>query len=241
MAFPPSSLLLTCWLGAVAHASDTIELYIPEAPPLTFEQHHSGYGIAGDMALAALKDAGVPVTVVNAPWARAQYKVAGGKNRLITPLSRTPERENQYTWIAPIMLLERAFFSLTPPVHNFAQAHSRYQRIAVGLGTPQEQTLLKGGIDPQQIVTIKLGDNPINMLKRGRVDAWFASIPEARYLWPKDAAQLYKGPVLNTSEIYLACSQDCDAQLVERLKHSIEKMHSSGLLETIRQTYLPDD
>jgi polar amino acid transport system substrate-binding protein len=240
MGFTPSCLLLLCCLGALAQASDSVEFYIPEAPPLTFQQNPKGYGIAGDMALAAIKEAGLHATIVESPWARAQHTVAGGKNLLITPLSRTPEREQQYTWIAPIMLLERAFFSLTPPVSSFALARSRYQRIAVGLGTPQEQTLLNGGIDPQQIVSIKLGESPINMLQRGRVDAWFTGIPEASYLWPKDGPKLHKSPVLNASDIYLACSQDCDAQLVQRLKRSIEKMHRLGMLEKIRQVYLPD-
>jgi hypothetical protein len=103
-------LLLAGWLSASAQATETIELYLSEAPPLTFQYYHNGHGIAGDMALAAIINSGWLSSIPSTPWNRAQKTVAQGRNLLITPLLRTPEREDQYTWIAPIMSLERAFF-----------------------------------------------------------------------------------------------------------------------------------
>jgi polar amino acid transport system substrate-binding protein len=240
MGLSRCSVFIAASFVASVHAADHIELYIPEAPPLTFQQYHNGHGIVGDMALKAIIDAGLIATLVKMPWARAQLNVSAGKDLLITPLSRTPEREDQYTWIAPIMSLERAFFSLGPPVSSFDDARKRYNRIAVGLGTPQETTLLQAGIPPDQIVSIKLGEIPINMLKLGRVDAWYTGIPEALFLWPEDGPRLQRSPVLNASDIYLACSKDCNPKLVQRLKQAIEGLHKKGTLEDVKRVYLPE-
>jgi polar amino acid transport system substrate-binding protein len=233
-------LLLAGWLSASAQATETIELYLSEAPPLTFQYYHNGHGIAGDMALAAIINSGWLSSIPSTPWNRAQKTVAQGRNLLITPLLRTPEREDQYTWIAPIMSLERAFFSLGTPVSSFEDARKRYNRIAVGLGTPQEQTLLQAGFSHEQIVNIKMGGTPINMLKRGRVDAWFTGIPEALYLWPEGGQKLQRSPVLTATDVYLACSKDCDPALVSRLQQAIEDLHREGALEKIKQVYLPE-
>ncbi|WXL27682.1 ABC transporter substrate-binding protein [Ectopseudomonas mendocina] len=227
-------------LSASVQAAETIQLFIPDAPPLTFQQHQLGYGIAGDMTLAAIGRAGMTANLINSPWARAQITVSAGRDQLITPLSRTPEREEDYTWIAPIMALERAFFSLGTPVSSFEDARKRYNRIAVGHGTPQEETLLQAGISREQIVSLKLGEIPITMLKRGRVDAWFTGVPEALFLWPEGGPKLRRSPVLNSSDIYLACSKDCNPELVQRLRQVIEQLHKEGELKKIMAVYLPE-
>ena len=89
--------------------------------------------MVGDVTLAALARLGKLTEIVAEPWPRAQASVARGRNMLIIPLLRTPEREELYTWIAPVMELERAFFSLDEPVTSFAEARQRYRRIGVGL------------------------------------------------------------------------------------------------------------
>ncbi|GIZ11800.1 ABC transporter substrate-binding protein [Pseudomonas sp. NCCP-436] len=158
-------------LAAPALAKDPVHLYMPDAPPLTLLNQGSHHGLTGDIVLAALARSGRLVRIEGEPWPRAQMRVASGRNLLIVPLSRTPEREEQYTWIAPLMILERAFFSLDEPVSSFAEALQRYQRIGVGLGTPQAEILKQQGFSESQIVQLKLGENPAWMLEKGRIDA----------------------------------------------------------------------
>ena len=102
------AVLLTS-LSLSATAQEPLELHMPDAPPLTFVSFQGGYGMVGDVALAAIARAGYLSHIHVTPWARAQQRVSRGKNLLIIPLSRTPEREALYSWIAPIMPLERAF------------------------------------------------------------------------------------------------------------------------------------
>jgi len=226
-------------LSLSATAQEPLELHMPDAPPLTFVSFQGGYGMVGDVALAAIAHAGYLSHINITPWARAQQQVSRGHNLLIIPLSRTPEREALYTWIAPVMPLERAFFSLDTPVSTFAEARRRYQRIAVGLGTAQIEILKAEGFSDEQIVTLKLGDNPARMLELGRVDAWFTGIPEGLYLWPKSNNNLQMSPPLARTDLYLACSKACDAALVNKLRQAVEALRANGTARRMQKAYLP--
>ncbi|PTS86520.1 amino acid ABC transporter substrate-binding protein [Pseudomonas sp. HMWF032] len=213
---------------------------MPDAPPLTFASFQGGYGMVGDVALAAISRAGYLSHIHVTPWLRAQQRVSRGQNMLIIPLSRTPEREALYTWIAPIAPLERAFFSLDAPVADFAEARKRYRRVAVGMGTAQMEILKDQGFTDEQIVSLKLGDNPARMLELKRVDAWFAGVPEGLYQWHKSDNRLQMSPVLDSTDLYLACSKDCDAQLQENLRKAVEGLRAEGMIQRIQDTYRPE-
>lgn len=227
-------------LSLSATAQEPLELHMPDAPPLTFVSYKGGYGMVGDVALAAIARAGYLSHIHVTPWPRAQQRVSRGHNQLIIPLSRTPEREDLYTWIAPIAPLERAFFSLDTPVANFAEARQRYKRIAVGLGTAQMEVLKTEGFADEQIVSIKLGENPARMLELGRVDAWFTGVPEGLYLWPKSNNRLQMSPVMTRSDMYLACSKRCDAKLLEDLRSAVEALRAEGTIQRMLETYRPE-
>lgn len=240
--------IVFCLLVALFHAGsgvadEPLQLHMPDAPPLTLLHYEGGHGMVGDVTLAAIALSGRLTRVVAEPWPRAQARVATGENLLIIPLSRIPEREDRYTWIAPIMVLERAFFSLDEPVTSFAQARQRYQRIGVGLGTAQVDILRREGFAEEQIVQLKLGDNPAILLERGRIDAWFTGIPEALYIWDRYAERqqaLRMSPTLASTELYLACSKLCDPQLVEQLRAALKDLEARGVSQRLRQTYLPE-
>lgn len=146
-------LVALLYVGGVA-ADEPLALHMPDAPPLTLYHDERGHGMVGDITLAAITLSGRTARIVDEPWARAQVNVASGQNQLIIPLSRTPEREQRYTWIVPIMPLERAFFSLDEPVNSFAQARQRYRRIGVGLGTAQVEILRREGFADEQIIQL---------------------------------------------------------------------------------------
>jgi polar amino acid transport system substrate-binding protein len=231
-----AGLLIALSLSASAD-EHPLELHMPDAPPLTFISFKGGYGMVGDVALAAIAKAGYLSHIYVTPWLRAQQRVSRGHNQLIIPLSRTPERENLFTWIAAIAPLERAFFSLDTPVADFAEARRRYQRVAVGTGTAQIEILKTQSFTVEQIVSLRLGDNPARMLELGRVDAWFTGVPEGLYLWPKSDNRLQMSPVMASSDIYLACSKRCDPELQEKLRNAVEALRAEGTLQQMLNAY----
>ena len=227
-----------CSLTSEVYAKEQLNLHMTDAPPLTITNSIDDHGMVGDVVLAAISRAGYHVHLRVAPWLRAQKMVTEGDNQLIVPMSRTPERENLYTWIAPIMSMDRAFFSLYNPVADLAEARERYKRIAVGVGTPQFEFLKSQGFSDDQLVTIKLNDNPGQLLELGRVDAWFTGVPEGLYHWAGSRKKLRRSSVMFSTDIYLACSKRCDKVLVDELRQAVEALRREGVVQTIQDGYL---
>ncbi|WP_260955755.1 substrate-binding periplasmic protein [Pseudomonas citri] len=237
--------LCLCLSLLVAHnaraESPVIELHILDAPPLTFVNDPRGHGIVGDVAMAAMNRAGYTATIRVLPWARAQKHVSEEHDHLITPLSRIPGREERFTWIASIMPMERAFFSLDRKVDSFAQAKETYHKIGVGLGSAQEEILRTEGFSDEQIYTLAIGDNPAQMLLMGRIDAWFNGVPESQYIWPKvSKRKLLMSPVGSNADLYLACSRQCSGKMVEDLRNAVEALRREGAIKRIHDVYLPE-
>lgn len=234
-------LLLCSALHGAAWAAHprTFELYMAEAPPLTMAGEAGQQGILGDAARQAMMLAGYHTTVSVLPWLRAQRTVQQGQDMLIVPLSRTPDREASYTWIAPIMSMDRAFFSLDKRVDSFAEARRTYHRIAVGLGSAQERKLQDEGFDASQIYPLRIGENPAQMLLLGRVDAWFNGVPESQYIWRQvSERQLLMSPVLMTTDLYLACSKSCSPHMVLGLRKAVQTLHRDGSIKKLLERYL---
>jgi polar amino acid transport system substrate-binding protein len=224
---------------SVTFAAPTIGLYVPEAPPLTMLNQADEHGIAGDIVLQAMAMAGYSAKFSSPPWPRGQREVSIGKDLLITPLTRSQSREDLFTWIAPVMTMDRTFFSLDKRVDTFDEARKTFKLIAVGLGTAQEARLREEGFPASQIYPLKIGENPAQMLLMGRVDAWFNGVPETRYIWRQISDRpLVVSRVLMTADLYLACSKDCDPQIVERLKTAINTLEANGTLRKIEAGYL---
>lgn len=230
-------LCAALWAAAASAAPlRNVDLYLPDAPPLSRMGPVGQRGIVGEASIQATAMAGYSPRLITLPWSRAQLTVQAGTNQLIIPLSRTPERETHYTWIAPIMSMDRAFFTLSTPVETFEQARKAYRRIAVGRGSAQEQKLREEGFSDEQIYPLKIGENPAQMLLLGRVDAWFNGVPESRYIWQEVSDRpLQMGPPLMASDLYLACSKVCDETMVKGLRHAVERMRRDGTLERLIQ------
>lgn len=231
--------LLCLALGLQAQPRQ-VDLYLPDAPPLTLVQDAKGHGIVGDATLLALKRAGYRVRIRVEPWARAQKTVMDGRDLLIIPLSRTPEREALYTWVAPVMALDRVFFSLDEPVKSFEEARQRYRQIGVGLGTAQSDILHREGFADEQIRHLVLGDKPAQLLLMGRIDAWFTGVTEGLYIWPQVTdRKLHMSPPLATTDLYIACSRQCDPQLTDAVAHAMQALRDEGRVQRIQKHYLP--
>lgn len=237
---PTAFVRLFCLLALLVplHSqAHELQLFTTQAPPLTSSEPGQA-GLVGEVVLAMLAAEKLDYQVLTPPWPRAQKLVRDGRNLLIMPLSRIPTRERQYTWIAPIYYMERAFFSLDQPVQSLAQARLQRRKIGVGLGSAQHQLLLAEGFSEAQLQVIPIGENPALMLEMGRLDAWFNGIPEAHYYWSKVGQHvLMESPPMLGSQLYLACSLDCDRALVVRLQKRLQVLRESGELARIQAKY----
>lgn len=201
-----------------------------------------GRGIMTDAAMEAARRAGLDGVLEFIPWKRAQQEVTGGRNQLITALARTPEREDKYTWIFPVFRYGRAFVTMGRKFSSFAEARVGAGHIAVEIGSSQYDMLIREGFSPEQLDLIpfdRQASIPVLLLK-GRVDAWFAATAEARHVIKGLAGsdRFTVGPTLGgMTEQYLACSRDCDSDLVDRLRKAGAEMLADGTMAAIVRRY----
>ncbi|WP_043307264.1 ABC transporter substrate-binding protein [Pseudomonas sp. ML96] len=230
------SLLLLCPALLLAEPKD-IDLYMPDAPPLA-ALGNGQHGITGDIAIMALERAGYRASLRSEPWLRAQKRAQESQLALLVPLSRTPEREARFTWVANILPMPRAFFSLQPPVNSLEEARQRYRLVAVGLGTAQEEILRGAGFSDAQLYPLRLGERPVRMVRMGRVDAWFTTEAEGRFQWDSGPA-LHMSPPMANTDMYIACSLQCDPVLARAVHLAVEQMRQDGTLQRVIDHYLP--
>lgn len=201
-----------------------------------------GRGIMNDAVMEALKRAGLTGKMQFLPWKRAQQDTIKGKDIIITGLSRTEERESKYTWLFSVFNNERTFVTVGAQYKSFEEAKASAKHIVVTNGSAQYDILLKEGFSPSQLgsVQIERQKNILTMLLSRHTDAWFCAISEAKY-YLKDEAEASKfvigPPVGSSTEQYVACSKDCDPDLVARMKKAGEEMKADGTIAAILQRY----
>ena len=224
---PHILFFLLILLPSLAYANDQVELYISNSPPIA-SPNSKNPGISIAPVITALESNKIKVIRREAPWPRAQKETASGINKLIAPLARTPSREANFIWIAPILETKNVIFTLQTPAENLSQAKPIYSRIGVGHGSAQADTLIEHGFDSKQVVFLKLGENPGRLLRLKRIDAWFTSSVEGEYIWHNllhEPSPLKSSPTLSNTTLYLACSLDCDPILVDKLRKILTPFH----------------
>ncbi|MDG9925200.1 MULTISPECIES: transporter substrate-binding domain-containing protein [unclassified Pseudomonas] len=217
-------------------AAEQLPLYLMEVPPITINQPERK-GIVGDVTLEALRRAGFAYQLVVVPSPRALAVVPELRDTLIIPLARLPEREANFTWIAEIVRVERAFYTRARRLGSFAEA-SGLRSIAVSRGSAGHSILLARGFAPAQIVEVNQGPSALHMVRAGRVDAWYNPVLEAELLQRQEGGlHLVQSELLGSTAQYLACSRRCDRRLVERLAAAVQSMREDGSLERIEAGY----
>ncbi|SFF56942.1 polar amino acid transport system substrate-binding protein [Duganella sp. CF458] len=235
-------LLLALLLGCVAAGcrAEQVTMYLMAVPPLTLNDPERK-GVAGDIALEALRRAGYDVRLEVVPSNRALAIVAhpSARNLLIIPLARVAPRENRYTWIAPLAKVNRAFFSLKKSVRTFGEARASFHAIGVSRGTAGLHILREEGFSGDQIRELNQAQTPPKMLLQHRIDAWYGPLAEGKELLlsAEAAAKTFVSPPLGPTYNYLACSLSCQPQMAARLAEALAQMEMDGSARSIREKY----
>lgn len=221
-----------------------LQLYLMVVPPLTLDDAQQK-GYAGDLVLEAARRAGYAVDLVVVPSARAMATLQDSASRdtLIIPLARQPDREELYSWIAPIATVNRAFFSLDHKIQSFDEARASLRVIAVARGTAGVNILRRQGFSDSQLYEVADNSNAAQMLMLRRVDAWYGPVQQfqswAASVDPRHAVRM--GALLGTTDNYLACSRVCDVKMMARMAGAIATLQRDGTARVITARYLRGD
>lgn len=102
-------LLLFC----VAADAETLHVYTEPSPPYHYVNSQGQVvGTSTDIVRKILEGAGYDVEFYVMPWARTLRMVSQQENALVYSLARTPDRESQFFWIAPVSDFKLALVKL---------------------------------------------------------------------------------------------------------------------------------
>ncbi len=234
------ALALAAMLCSAVAAAAEVKLYMMEVPPFTLNEP-GRKGIVGDIVLEAIRRSGHTVRLIVVPSARAMSLVESeqSEDQFLMPLARQPAREAHYAWIAPVIKINRAFFSLDRKVHSFDEARAAFRHIAVARGTAGVNILHDHGFADTQIYRVSDTIAGARMLMLGRVDAWYG--PELQFkAWQHEVDPTQRAQVsalMGTTDNYLVCSLRCDPALSAQLAEAIGKMHKDGSIKAIEARY----
>jgi polar amino acid transport system substrate-binding protein len=236
------AFLLPCLLAAALPCAraEPVQLYVMDVPPIAIKAG-PGKGVVGDIVIEAMQRAGMTPQLQSPPNNRAivTVQLPASRDLLIIPLARVPEREQHFTWIAPLYKVERAFFTTGARIDSYAEARKALRSIAVARGTANLTILLSERIDPEKIYQINDNDNVPRLLLAGRMEAWFGPVEQMRGFLhhAEQRDKVLEGASVGSTENYLACSLQCDPRLVARITAQLAAMERDGTIHAIRSRY----
>ena len=238
------AVIVAVWLSISAADADEggpFELVTAPIPPLSMDDPaQPGF------LLEMLKDLFARVTAARPdfqiepefalyPWSRA-FKTAELKSRkLFVPLTRTPEREEKFVWIAPLLRIDFAFATIGDAVNSFEEAKA-LPRVAVYRDSAHETTLREKGFTNLEPASSEFN---ARMLAHGRVAAWFSTIPEALWQWRIQdlTPPVVLGEPVFSMQPWLVGSKDFPVNLIPEFRRRMKGLVADGTYGRIFEAY----
>lgn len=226
------------WLATdAAHA---VTVIAAEVPPYVIATRQ---GAPSGMTIEVLEEAArrlhEPLTIELMPMARALLQTRHRPDVLLVPPVRSPQRDGQFLWIAP--LLEEAFVLVShrhyhpAPLTMAALSTGSLGVLRGSYGQSLSRPLPKAR---EEAVTEELSN--ANKLARGRIQGWAVAWNTARYTQQQAGlplTDLVRGETLQKTAIYLAAHPDFPPREAARWRKTIQGMQQDGSLTRIIRQY----
>jgi polar amino acid transport system substrate-binding protein len=218
-------------------ADQAIKVVAAEFPPLTTNAGGQPGGVVLEVVREASKRAGIALEFSFLPWQRAQLETQARNDVLIIPFTRTPSREAQYQWVAPVLEFHTVMVTLAKPPSSIEEA----RMLVVGYvrGTSFKDEAEQAGLPYVE----ETNDDLLNArkLKLGRIGAWITTDLMARGVYRQagfDPAELKYGPNLGPVKIsYVAASRDFPKETAKKIADAIDQMRADGSYQAIVKRY----
>jgi len=218
-------------------AGASIKVVAAEFPPLTTNAGGKPAGVVLEVVAEACKRAGIALEFDFLPWQRAQAEVQASSDVMIIPFTRTPGREAQYQWIAPVLEFHTVLVTLEPPPSTIEEARKRVVGYVRG-------TSFKDEVEHAGFPYVEETDDDVTnarKLKRGRIGAWITTDLMARGVYRQagfDPAELKYGPVLGPVKVsWDAASHEFPKDVARRIADAIDQMRADDSYQAILKRY----
>jgi len=223
------SALLALAPGTPAGAAGKLRLVTAHLPPLVLEDSASRPGALMEMVKDLCRRLQLAPQTEFVPWRRALFLATSMPATAIFPLTRLPDREAQFRWLAP--LYEEQYLFLAPRRGNFDTARAaamKDRRITLLRGAAQGAMLAELGY--HNLVEAASIDEVHRFLLGGMADAAFGERNIIRASLKSRAAErqfALSAPVRSTTA-WLAGSLDFGDDEVRRFQRAMAALEADG-------------
>jgi len=237
MAYLKWMIVVLLLLAGTSSAKDqAYRFWAGDIPPYSFvDATQKAQGSLYQIFQKLVTRMGYDTSVEIVPWKRVLMETQKSSPILCIPAGRSPDRENLYQWIEPLMIESFGIFTV-PDREREMQVKGRIREVQICTlrGSATEELARRHQL--LRLESVATNDTCARLLKAGRVDAWlaarraaFASFIQVGY----DPAELRAGPVLEERPLYLAASKAVPEADIRRWRKALLKMKTDGTVEKL--------
>jgi len=239
--FTASVLIVLAAALRGASAGEIKQFYLSSEPLLSEQTEQGVEGLFADVFRRVGKELGRRVTMRRLPWKRAQKLVSESDAIGIGPITRTPSREAKFAWIAPLFPMRIVYMTVrdrSPLIADLDQA--RRARVVVKRGSTGIFAAKKHKLPEVNVEVVNLQSNALQMLARGRIDAWLTWDVIAHRARKESGSdvRLATGYTDVLGDLYIAASPRTDAAELAKWRAAAKRVIDTGGLKKIMRKYL---
>lgn len=239
MKFLLSSLLVSlATVPAFCHA-ETIKLLIQEYAPFTHTDLKSGeiQGALTEKIQEILKRAGDNYSISSTSLARGLNSTLNDDNTCLFGFRRTPERENSYKWVGPLVTDNWVLYARkteTRVLKSFEDAKpysiGSYKNAATGLQLSEQGYKIEFASQDE--------DNP-RLLVNGRLNYWIVSESHGMLIAQQQGFgnEIARAIKWKSIELNMLCNVRMDKQRIELYNKINKELDNDGTMEKIMRKY----
>jgi polar amino acid transport system substrate-binding protein len=240
-----AALLVVCGVADAQPRSGRLRLLAAELPPYAFQMPSGsmteapgpGQGFVYEIVAEMAKRVGHSGLIEFMPWAEAQRIAMSEPDVGILALTRSPEREDKYRWLAKI-LTDDLILVGGQGIDVSALDKVKERPVGVLARSGAEALLRERGFtrvrpQPEEWINARL-------MQQRRIDAWLAPRLMVIYAMLETGGALPAlnfGEIVRRSEIYLAASKDLPDAQARPWEQALEAMRADGTYQRIADKY----
>ena len=233
-------LLVTILSSPFIYAANKLILVTENYPPFNMEEDGKIVGMSTDVMKELLKREKTEYTLELYPWARAYKMGLEDKNTVVFSTTRTPERENLFKWVGPLVSNDWVFFAKKgSKIKIKSLDDARKYSVGGYNGDATSEYLLKENFVKGKNIQLATNDKQNALkLEAGRIDLWATGSQLGPWIVKSEkSGSIVPLYTFKKTEMYAAFNKDTDDSFIKKLNETLDKMKKEGVVTKIYSKY----